>query len=90
MRGWKSPTRMVSDMDVIVGKWMGKKHLCFFQTETGNRAPNSGVKGNGANHYPRDVMFSCILNLCDVRMRMSKPVLCLGATSGVLEKEVGF
>ena len=33
---------------------MGKKHLCFFQTaETGNRTPNSGVKGSGANHYPR-------------------------------------
>ena len=27
--------------------------FCFFQTaETGNRAPNSGVKGSGANHYP--------------------------------------
>ena len=34
--------------------WMGKKHFCFFQTaETGNRAPDSGVKGSGANHYPR-------------------------------------
>ena len=34
--------------------WMGKKHFCFFQTaETGNRAPNSGVKSSGANHYPR-------------------------------------
>ena len=34
--------------------WMGKKHLCFFQTaETGNRTPDSGVKGSGANHYPR-------------------------------------
>ena len=33
---------------------MGKKHFCFFQTaETGNRAPNSGVKGSGANHCPR-------------------------------------
>ena len=33
--------------------WMGKKHFCFFQTaETGNRTPNSGVKGSGANHYP--------------------------------------
>ena len=33
---------------------MGKKHFCFFQTaETGNRTPNSGVKGRGANHYPR-------------------------------------
>ena len=33
---------------------MGKKHFCFFQTaETGNRTPNSGVKGGGANHYPR-------------------------------------
>ena len=34
--------------------WMGKKYFCFFQTaETGNRTPNSGVKGSGANHYPR-------------------------------------
>ena len=28
--------------------------FCFFQTAgTGNRTPNSGVKGSGANHYPR-------------------------------------
>ena len=34
--------------------WMGEKHVCFFQTaETGNRTPNSSVKGSGANHYPR-------------------------------------
>ena len=34
--------------------WMGEKHFCFFQTaETGNRTPNSIVKGSGANHYPR-------------------------------------
>ena len=33
---------------------MGKKHFCFFETaETGNRTPDSGVKGSGANHYPR-------------------------------------
>ena len=35
-------------------EWMGKKHFYSFQTaETGNRAPNSSVKGGGANHYPR-------------------------------------
>ena len=34
--------------------WMGKKHFCFFETAaTGNRTPNSGVKGSDANHYPR-------------------------------------
>ena len=28
--------------------------MFLFQTaETGNRTPNSGVKGSGANHYPR-------------------------------------
>ena len=33
---------------------MGKKQFCFFQTaETENRTPDSGVKGSGANHYPR-------------------------------------
>ena len=33
---------------------MVKKHICCFQTaETGNRIPNSSVKGSGANHYPR-------------------------------------
>ena len=32
----------------------GKNIFCFFETaETGNRIPNSGVKGSGANHYPR-------------------------------------
>ena len=36
--------------------WMWEKHFCFFQTaETGNRTPNSGVKGSGANHYPIQV-----------------------------------
>ena len=35
-------------------EWMGKKPFCFFQTaENGKRTPNSGVKGSGANHYPR-------------------------------------
>ena len=34
--------------------WMGKKHFCFFRAaETGNQTPDSGVKGSGANHYPR-------------------------------------
>ena len=34
--------------------WMGKKQFCFFQiAETGNPTPDSGVKGSGANHYPR-------------------------------------
>ena len=32
----------------------GKNIFCFFQTaETGNWTSNSGVKGSGANHYPR-------------------------------------
>ena len=32
----------------------GRNIFCFSQTaETGNLTPNSGVKGSGANHYPR-------------------------------------
>ena len=32
----------------------GRNIFCFFQTaETGSQTPNSGVKGSGANHYPR-------------------------------------
>ena len=32
----------------------GRNIFCFFENaETGNRTPNSGVKGSGANHYPR-------------------------------------
>ena len=32
----------------------GRNIFCCFQTaETGNRTPNSGVKGSGANHYLR-------------------------------------
>ena len=34
--------------------WGRNSIFCFFQTaETGNRTPNSGVKGSGANLYPR-------------------------------------
>ena len=41
-------------LPTIFYTWMGEKHFCFFQTaETGNRTPNSSVKGSGANHYPR-------------------------------------
>ena len=32
----------------------GSNIFCFFGTaETGDRTPDSGVKGSGANHYPR-------------------------------------
>ena len=43
--------------------WMGKKHFCFFQTaETGNPTPNSGVKGSGANHYPKTLRIRLFLH----------------------------
>ena len=32
--------------------WMGKKHFLFLSNRR-DREPNSGVKGSGANHYPR-------------------------------------
>ena len=49
---WISVTEAPHNTDFHT--WMGKKHFCFFQTvETGNRTPNSGVKGSHANHYPR-------------------------------------
>ena len=50
----------------------GEETFCFFQTaETGNRTLNSGVKGSGANHYPRapaqlyfeHIFFACKFNL---------------------------
>ena len=42
-----SPQYCVSHVD-------GEETFCFFQTaETGNRTPNSSVKGSGANHHPR-------------------------------------
>ena len=44
---------------------MGKKQFCFFQTaETGNRTPDSGVKGSSANHYPRAIqhLLYCLHN----------------------------
>ena len=38
----------------------GRNIFCFFQTAgTGNRTPNSGVKGSGANHYPRAPARKC-------------------------------
>ena len=48
----------------------GRNIFCFFQTaETGNRTPDSGVKGSGANHCPRaparcPLQVSTTLNQC--------------------------
>ena len=39
---------------LIFTRGWGRNIFCFFQTvKTASRAPNSGVKGSGANHYPR-------------------------------------
>ena len=58
--------------------WMGKKQFCFFQTaETGNRTPDSGVKGSGANHYPR-APARCGLVLCQRRRQENNTVLMYG------------
>ena len=44
----------------------GRNIICFFQTaETGNRTPNSGVKGSGANYYPR----APALIVCNIKLR---------------------
>ena len=53
----------------------GRNIFCFFQAdETGNRTPNSGVKGSGANHYPR----APALNVSP--QDMSETFLILGCT----------
>ena len=53
--------------------WMGEKHFCFFQTaKTGNRTPNSSVKGSGANHHPRAPA-----------RRLSRLTCCVGRRVGV-------
>ena len=50
---------------------MGKKQFCFFQTaETGNRTPDSDVKGSCANHYPRA---PALLVRCDVSTGHTRP-----------------
>ena len=39
---------------LIFTRGWGRNIFCLFQTaETGNQTPNSGVKGSGANNYPR-------------------------------------
>ena len=48
-----SRSRRLPTILTLTRGW-GRNIFCFFQTaETGNRTPNSGVKGSGANHYPR-------------------------------------
>ena len=51
-----------------------KNIFCYFQTaETGNRTPNSGVKGSGANHYPRigyDTMQCQVENRTKIHIRI--------------------
>ena len=55
---------------------MGKKHFCLFQTaETGNRTLNSGVKGSGANHYPRAPALAGVVEcLCELLIQSVAPV----------------
>ena len=41
-------------LPTIFTRGWGRNIFCFSQTaETGDQTPNSGVKGSGANHYPR-------------------------------------
>ena len=48
-----SRSRRLPTILTFTRRW-GRNIFCFFQTaEPGNRTPNSGVKGSGANHYPR-------------------------------------
>ena len=48
-----SRSRRLPTILTFTRRW-GRNNFCFFQTaETGNRTPDSGVKGSGANHYPR-------------------------------------
>ena len=45
-----SRSRRLATILTFTRGW-GRNIFCFFQTaETGNRTPNSGVKGSGANH----------------------------------------
>ena len=58
----------------------GRNNFCFFQTaETGNRTPDSGVKGSGANHYPRAPAL-------DVRLQTNMPTLCSVPCSHMMSK----
>ena len=58
--------------------WMGKKHICFFQTaETGNRTPNSGVKGSGANHYPRAPALRALIDQSTSYVLIKHNLTCL-------------
>ena len=53
----------------------GRSIFCFFQTtETGNRTPNSGVKGSGANHYPSRA--PALYNLMNVKNTIQQANLC--------------
>ena len=48
-----SRSRRLPTILTFTREW-GRNIFRFFQTaETGNRTPNSGMKGSGANHYPR-------------------------------------
>ena len=48
-----SRSRRLPTILTFTRRW-GRNIFCFLQiAETGNRTPNSGVKGSGANHYPR-------------------------------------
>ena len=60
----------------------GRNIFCFFQTaETGNRTPNSGIKGSGANHYSRapTLLWLCIESTGLIRASQCKTLARSGA-----------
>ena len=57
---WRSEAEHVTSRSrrlptiLTLTRWWGRNIFSFFQTaESGNRTPNSGVRGSDANHYPR-------------------------------------
>ena len=52
--------------------------FCFFQTaETGNRTPNSGVKGSGANHYHKAPALVYMVYVYRLEMQLKKKIVLL-------------
>ena len=71
----------------------GRNIFCFFQTAgTGNRTPDSGVKGSGGNHYPRApalFVWRLLTSESDVKSHQKVQIGCFTSPSirGISEKQ---
>ena len=75
-----SRSRRLPTILTVFHTWMGKKHFLFLSNR---RTPNSGVKGSGANHYPRAPALFVLKSCRKIKCAFRDVKRCFNASWGL-------